>query len=125
MHCKKYIAMRFLARPKGFAEPRPRNAPLGRFCPAGRIARGTGCSNPLFYRPHKIREKQKEQHPIRYCSWCARRDSNPRHLASEFPDTQRKTTISSLFASIVHKVENNIKSPRSLFRTGFAGFCMR
>ena len=29
--------MRFLARPKGFAEPRPRNAPLGRFCPAGRI----------------------------------------------------------------------------------------
>lgn len=23
--------MRFLVRPKGFAEPRPRNAPLGRF----------------------------------------------------------------------------------------------
>ena len=29
--------------------PRPRNAPPGRFCPAGRKARGTGCSNPLFY----------------------------------------------------------------------------
>lgn len=44
---------------------------------------------------------------------------------SEFPDTQRQTASSSRFSSVVHKVENNIKSPRSLFSTGFAGFCVR
>ncbi len=45
-------------------------------------------------------------------------------VKAEFPDTQRQTAISSLFSSVVHKVENNIKSPRSLFSTGFVGFCM-
>ena len=45
-------------------------------------------------------------------------------VKTEFPDTQRQTAISSLFSSVVHKVENNIKSPRSLFSTGFVGFCM-
>ena len=53
-----------------------RKFPLGRFCPAGRKARGTGCSNPPLLLPHKIRAKQKEQHPIRCCSWCDREDSN-------------------------------------------------
>ena len=55
--------MRFLARPKGFAEPRPRNAPLGRFCPAGRKARGTGCSNPLFYCSIKSMQNKKSSTP--------------------------------------------------------------
>ena len=59
-------------RPKGFAKPRPRNAPPGRFCPAGRKARGTGCSNPPLLLPHKIRAKHQEQHPIRCCSWCSK-----------------------------------------------------
>ena len=45
--------------PKKFAEPRPRNAPLGRFCPAGRKARGTGCSNPLFYCSIKSMQNKK------------------------------------------------------------------
>ena len=58
--------------PKGFAKPRPRNAPPGRFCPAGRKARGTGCSNPPLLLPHKIRAKHQEQHPIRCCSWCSK-----------------------------------------------------
>ena len=60
---QKYIAMRFLVRPKGFAEPRPRNAPLGRFCPAGRKARGTGCSNPLFYCSIKSMQNKKSSTP--------------------------------------------------------------
>ena len=46
---QKYMAMRFLVRPKEFAKPRPRNAPPGHFRLVGRKARGTGCSNPLFY----------------------------------------------------------------------------
>ena len=67
---QKYIAMRFFVCPKEFAEPRPRNAPPGHFCPAGRKARGTGCSNPPLLLAHKIHAKQKEQHPIRCCSFC-------------------------------------------------------
>ena len=55
--------MRFLARPKGFAKPRPRNAPPGRLCPAGRKARGTGCSNPPFYCPIKSMQNKKSSTP--------------------------------------------------------------
>ena len=55
--------MRFLARPKGFAKPRPRNAPPGRFCPAGRKARGTGCSKPFFYCPIKSVQNKKSSTP--------------------------------------------------------------
>ena len=36
-----------------------RKFPLGRFCPAGRKARGTGCSNPLFYCPIKSAHNKK------------------------------------------------------------------
>ena len=64
-------------RPKGFAKPRPRNAPPGRFCPAGRKARGTGCSNPFFYRPIKSVQNKKST-PIRYCSWLRGQDLNLR-----------------------------------------------
>ena len=50
-------------RPKGFAKPRPRNAPPGRFCPAGRKARGTGCSNPPFCCPIKSVQNKKSSTP--------------------------------------------------------------
>ena len=56
---QKYIAMRFLVRPKGFAKPRLRNTPSGRFCPAGRKARGTGCSNLFFYCSIKSMQNKK------------------------------------------------------------------
>ena len=55
--------MRFLARPKGFVKPRPRNAPPGRFCPAGRKARGTGCSNPPFCCSIKSVQNKKSSTP--------------------------------------------------------------
>ncbi len=55
--------MHFLARPKGFAEPCPRNAQLGRFCPAGRKARDTGCSNPFFYYFIKSMQNKKSSTP--------------------------------------------------------------
>ena len=35
-----------------------------------------GLSEALLLLPHKIRAKQKEQHPLRCCSWCDREDSN-------------------------------------------------
>ena len=50
-------------RPKGFSKPRPKNAPPGRFCPAGRKARGTGCSNPLFYCSIKSMLNKKSSTP--------------------------------------------------------------
>ena len=46
-------------RPTGFAKPCPRNAPPEGFCPAGRKARGTGCSNPFFYCPIKSAKNKK------------------------------------------------------------------
>ena len=55
--------MRFFVCPKGFAKPRPRNAPPGRFCPAGRKARGTGCSNPFFCCPIKSAKNKKSSTP--------------------------------------------------------------
>ena len=79
--------------PKEFAKPRPRNAPPGRFCPAGRKARGTGCSNPPLLLLHKIHAKQKEQHPIRYCSWCDREDSNLWPSGSENYDKPVQTNV--------------------------------
>ena len=85
--------MRFLVRPKGFAKPRLRNTPSGRFCPAGRKARGTGCSNLFFYCSIKSMQNKKEQHPIRCCSWCDREDSNLLHLASKNCDAQANSMI--------------------------------
>ena len=58
-HCKSTLQCVYLVRPKGFAKPRPRNAPPGRFCPAGRKARGTGCSKPFFYCPIKSMQNKK------------------------------------------------------------------
>lgn len=45
-------------------------------------------------------------------------------VKAEFPDCQQKMAVSSHFSSLVHKRRGNIKSPRSLFSTGFVGFCM-
>ena len=87
-------------RPGGFAKPRPRNAPPGRFCPAGRKARGTGCSNPPLLLLHKIHAKQKEQHPIRCCSWCDREDSNLWPSGSEFCDSPQNTMYIRCFCSL-------------------------
>ena len=56
---QKYIAMRFLSAPEGI-----------------RQAAGHRLFESALLLPHKIRAKQKEQHPIRCCSWCDREDSN-------------------------------------------------
>ena len=105
--------MRFLARPKGFAKPRPRNAPPGRFCPAVRKAQGTGCSNPPLLLPHKIHAKQKEQHPIRCCSWGDREDSNLWPSGSENYDAAHNSMIYSNFLLVLHHsgtlITSNIK----------------
>ena len=66
----KYMAMRFFCASEGIRQAAPQKLP------AGRKVRGTGCSNPPLLLLHKIHAKQKEQHPIRCCSWCDREDSN-------------------------------------------------
>ena len=41
----------------GGSLPRPKNAPPGHFCPAGRKAPGTGCSNPTLQPLHSLLQK--------------------------------------------------------------------
>ena len=43
--------------------------------------------------PHKIRAKQKEQHPIRCCSWCDREDSNLWPSGSEYYGQEATVTL--------------------------------
>ena len=65
----------------GAAKGRIRTARAPRFASRGAETPRWGVSRArlgesLLLLPHKIRAKQKEQHPIRYCSWCDREDSN-------------------------------------------------
>ena len=61
--------------------PRPKNAPLGRFCPAVRKTRGAGCSRPRWrtrpQRPGKSQQKNTPQLLARCLLWCTIGDSNP------------------------------------------------
>ena len=50
--------------------------PTGAFLPRGTQSAGHGLFESSLLLPHKIHAKQKEQHPIRCCSWCDREDSN-------------------------------------------------
>ena len=44
--------------------------PAGAFLPRGTQSAGHGLFESSLLLPHKIHAKQKEQHPIRCCSWC-------------------------------------------------------
>ena len=50
--------------------------PTGVFLPRGTQSAGYGLFESALLLLHKIHAKQKEQHPIRCCSWCDREDSN-------------------------------------------------
>ena len=54
--------------------PRPKNAPLGRFCPAVRETRGTGCSRPRWCTcPQYLGKSQQKNTPqllARCLLWC-------------------------------------------------------
>ena len=50
--------------------------PTGAFLPRGTQSARHGLFESFLLLPHKIHAKQKEQHPIRCCSWCDREDSN-------------------------------------------------
>ena len=107
--------------PKGFAKPRPRNAPPGRFCPAGRKARGTGCSNPLFYCSIKSMQNKKSSTPqgaalgatgrIRTSGLPGRRTTTGRYR----PALKRKIYW---FCTVEPKTR---KSPLLVVTTGFSG----
>ena len=67
--------------------------PTGAFLPRGTQSAGHGLFESSLLLPHKIHAKQKEQHPIRCCSWCDREDSNLLHLASKNCDAQANSMI--------------------------------
>ena len=50
--------------------------PTGAFLPRRTQSAGHGLFESSLLLPHKIHAQQKEQHPIRCCSWCDREDSN-------------------------------------------------
>ena len=74
---------------------------------------GHGLFESLLLLPHKIRAKQKEQHPIRCCSWCDREDSNLWPSGSENYDAARNSMIHCDFLLVPHSsvtpVEADIK----------------
>ena len=65
--------------------------PTGAFLPRGTQSAGHGLFESSLLLPHKIHAKQKEQHPIRCCSWCDREDSNLWPSGSENCDGQENT----------------------------------
>ena len=67
--------------------------PTGAFLPRGRQSAGHGLFESSLLLPHKIRAKQKEQHPIRCCSWCDREDSNLWPSGSENYDKPVQTNV--------------------------------
>ena len=56
-----------------------------------RQAAGHGLFESALLLLHKIHAKQKEQHPIRCCSWCDREDSNLWPSGSENYDKAAQT----------------------------------
>ena len=106
--------------PKGFAKPRPRNAPLGRFCPAGRKARGTGCSNPLFYCSIKSMQNKKSSTPQ-----GAALGATGRIRTSGLPGRRTTTgvyrpTINRKFCQVCPTVPKTRKSLLLVVTTGFS-----
>ena len=78
-----------------------------------RQAAGHGLFESALLLLHKIHAKQKEQHPIRCCSWCDREDSNLWPSGSENYDTARNMMIHCDFLLVLHcygtPITNNIK----------------
>ena len=58
-----------------------------------RRAAGHGLFESALLLLHKIHAKQKEQHPIRCCSWCDREDSNLWPSGSENYDKPVQTNV--------------------------------
>ena len=75
--------------------------------------RGHGLFESSLLLPHKIRAKQKEQHPIRYCPWCDREDSNLWPSGSENYDAAHDLMIYCTFLLVLHchgtPITSNIK----------------
>ena len=87
--------------------------PTGAFLPRGTQNAGHGLFESTLLPPHKIHAKQKEQHPIRCCSWCDREDSNLWPSGSENYDAAHDLMIYCDFLLVLHcygtPITNNIK----------------
>ena len=68
--------MRFLSAPEGIGQ-----------------AAGHGLFEFALLLLHKIHAKQKEQHPIRCCSWCDRENSNLWPSRSEYYGQEATVTL--------------------------------
>ena len=94
--------------------------PTGAFLPRGTQSAGHGLFESLLLLLRKIRAKQKEQHPIRCCSWCDREDSNLWPSGSENYDRARKRTLKREFYWFCTVADETRKSPLLVVTTGFS-----
>ena len=88
--------------------------PTGAFLPRRTQSTGHGLFESLLLLLYKIHAKQKEQHPIRCCSWCDREDSNLWPSGSENYDAAHNSMIYSNFfvgsASLWHTYHKQYKT---------------
>lgn len=113
--------MRFLVCPKGFAKPRPRNAPPGRFCPAGRKSRGTGCSNPLFYCSIKSMQNKKSSTPQGAALGATGRIRTSGLPGRRTTTGQYRLALKREFRWFCTVADETRKSPLLVVTTGFFG----
>ena len=116
---QKYIAMSFFVRPKGFAKPRPRNVPPGRFCPAGRKTRGTGCSNPFFYCPVKSVQNKKSSTPQGAALGATGRIRTPGLPGRRTTTGRYRPSMKRKFCWFCTAASKTGKSPLLVVTTGF------
>ena len=76
-----------------------------------RQAAGHGLFESDLLLLHKIHAKQKEQHPIRCCSWCDREDSNLWPSGSENYDRAVQTGVEMQNLLVLHIYRQNKKKP--------------
>ena len=88
--------------PEGIRQAAPYKRPTGAFLPRGTQSAGHGLFESALLLLHKIHAKQKEQHPIRCCSWCDREDSNLWPSGSENYDRARNMMIHCDFLLVLH-----------------------
>jgi len=86
VHCKVIFGV-----PEGIRQAAPWKRPIEAFLLRGTQSAGHGLFESSLLLPHKIHAKQKEQHPIRCCSWCDREDSNLWPSGSENYDKAAQT----------------------------------
>ena len=116
--------MPYFCAPEGFAEPRPRNAPLGRFCPAGRKARARAVRIGSFVAPIKSMQNKRAA-PHRCCSWLRPGGFRTSGLPGRRNYDRAAWTLKRELYWFCTFAAKTGKSLLSVITTGFSGIAMK